>query len=535
MNRHLKIWTIASVAALITAPALTQDTFTYDKLGRLVQVDYDDGQVSKYTYDPAGNRTLVEQGGAPAPLDDLASTAVNTVKEINVLANDTDLNGDTLTIFSVTTPTNGATQKVQIAGFDWVRYTPNTSYSGPDSFSYTVTDGATQVSANVTVDVVSNNGAPVADNETETTNEDVDLIVSPLVGDTDPDNDPLSIGLITAPSHGTATKNGSTITYDPAPDYFGPDSFTYEASDGSLTDIGTVTVTVVSVNDAPVADTDAITTNEDTPGTIDPRIGDTDIENDPLTVTSISQAPSNGVATYTATSVTYTPASNHNGVDMFKYTISDGNGGTAEGQVDVAITAVNDPVIAVDDTEATNEDTPLTFDPRADDIDPDGPALTVTSVTVPQHGTASYTSTSVTYTPAANYNGADNFDYVVSDGLSSDTGRVDFTVNAVNDSPDAVVDNYTNVNKLVWTTLNVRVNDTDPEGDTLTITAVNDGPSTVEIINGGTQVRYKCTGAACGEPQDFNYTISDGNGGTDVGTVNVTHQSGGGGGGGPDP
>src|SRR5262249_18130989 len=163
-----------------------------------------------------------------------------------------------------------------------------------------------------------------------------------------------------------------------------------------------------------------------------------DVDGDNLTVTKITQ-PAHGSASYTASGVTYAPAANYNGADSFTYSISDGHRGSATGTDPNSVTQVNDPPVAGADSATTAEDTAVTISVLANDTDVDGDSLTVTGVTQPAHGSASYTASGVTYTPAANYNRSDSFTYSISDGHSGTaTGTVSITVTAVNDPPVAV-------------------------------------------------------------------------------------------------
>ena len=130
------------------------------------------------------------------------------------------------------------------------------------------------------------NDAPVAVNDSYSTNEDTPLTVNApgvLGNDTDVDGDSLTAVLVTGPTHGTLTLNSNgSFTYTPTANYNGPDSFTYRVSDGSaLSNIATVSLTVTAVNDAPVAVNNSYSTNEDTQLTVSApgvRGNDTDVE-----------------------------------------------------------------------------------------------------------------------------------------------------------------------------------------------------------------------------------------------------------------
>jgi len=125
-----------------------------------------------------------------------------------------------------------------------------------------------------------------------------------------------------------------------------------------------------------------------------------------------------GVAAVLADStITYTPEANFNGVGGFTYMVSDGHGGTATSSVSVTVTPVNDAPSAADDVAVTAGDTAVTVQVLANDSDPDGDSLLVSTVTAPQHGTVAVNADgSVEYTPAASYLGTDSFGYTIHTG-----------------------------------------------------------------------------------------------------------------------
>ena len=373
---------------------------------------------------------------APTAVDDTATTDEDTTVDIDVVTNDTDAEGDTLSVTSVTTPGNG-TAVIVSGSTTTVTYTPNANVNGSDSFDYTLSDGTDTDTGTVTVTVTAVDDAPTAVDDNASTDEDTVVDINVVSNDTDPEEDTLSVTSVTTPSNGTAViTSGSTttVTYTPNANVNGSDTFDYTLSDGTETDTGTVTVAVAAVNDAPTAVDDTATTDEDTAVDIAVVTNDTDAEGDTLSVTSVT-TPGNGTAVITSgstTTVTYTPNANFNGSDTFDYTVSDGTD-TDTGTVTVTVTAVDDAPTAVDDTAATAKNTAVDIAVTANDTDPDGDTLSVTSVTTPGNGTAEIVSgstTTVTYSPNTNFNGADSFNYTLSDGTGADTGTVTVTVGA---------------------------------------------------------------------------------------------------------
>jgi VCBS repeat-containing protein len=159
--------------------------------------------------------------------------------------------------------------------------------------------------------------------------------------DTDVDGNPLTATLLTSPVNGGLTLNANgSFTYTPNTNFNGTDSFTYLINDGSLTsNTATVTLTINSLNDAPVATNDAFSTEQNQPLTIavaNLLTNDTDIENNPLTVTGVSNAV-NGTVSLVNGQITFTPNSTFSGNASFQYAISDGQGGTDNATVNITV------------------------------------------------------------------------------------------------------------------------------------------------------------------------------------------------------
>ena len=190
-------------------------------------------------------KTSGNQGNAPVAVDDTATVAEDSEVSVAVLSNDSDADGDTLTIESFTQGTNGS---VVISGSNLV-YTPSANFNGSDSFSYTINDGTGLTdTATVSVTVTAVNDNPVANDDSATTEEDVAVTINLVANDTDIDGDSLSIESVGTASNGSVVNNGNgTVTYTPNAGFFGSDSFTYVVSDGSATDTATVRVTVTEV------------------------------------------------------------------------------------------------------------------------------------------------------------------------------------------------------------------------------------------------------------------------------------------------
>jgi hypothetical protein len=470
----------------------------------------------------------------PDAMNDSATIAEDSGSNaINVLANDIDVDGDTLTISSNTNGSNGTVAITE--GGTSVTYTPNANFSGTDSFIYTVSDGRGGTdTATVNVTVTSVNDPPVANDDSASVAEDSGAnTLNVRANDTDPDGNTLSVTVVTQGTNGTVaiTGSGTGVSYTPATNFNGSDSFTYTISDGNGgTDTATVNVTVTSVNDAPDAVNDETTVAEDSSANaVNVLSNDTDADGDTLSITAKTNG-TNGTVTITGggTGVTYTPNANFNGLDSFTYTVSDGNGGTDTASVNVTITSINDNPDAVDDAATVAEDSGAnSLNVVANDTDSDGDTLSITAKTNGTNGTVTITGggTGVTYTPNANFNGSDSFTYTISDGNGgTDTATVNITVTSVNDAPDAVNDSATVDEDSGANALSVLANDSilPDTGETLSITAKTNGANgTVVITGGGTGLTYTPAAGYVGS-DSFTYTISDGNGGSDTATVSVT-------------
>ena len=476
---------------------------------------------------------------APVAVDDSAVTNEDTAVTITVLSNDSDIDGDILSVTAVTGALNGS---AAINPDNTITYTPNANYNGSETLTYTVIDGnggSDTATINITVNAV--NDAPIAVDDIASGDQDTVILGNVLLNDSDIDGGVLSVVAATI-----NTVNGGAVdlltdgsfVYTPASGYYGADSFDYTVQDGQGgSDVGTVNITVnqvVVTNTPPVAVDDAFTGNEDAVITgnvlVDNGSGaDSDVDLDTLSVTAGTFATTNGSVTIAANGAfTYTPNANYNGADSFAYTLLDGQGGSDIGNVNLTINAVNDNPVATDDSAVTNEDTAVTISVLSNDSDIDGDILSVSAVTGPLNGSAVINlDNTITYTPNANYNGSETLTYTVIDGNGgSDTATINITVNAVNDAPVAADDAFTG-NEDAVITGNVLVDngsgaDSDADLDTLSVTA-----GTFATTNGS--VTILANGAFTYTPNanyngadSFSYTVLDGNGGSDTGLVNLT-------------
>src|SRR6056297_1121023 len=325
---------------------------------------------------------------APVAVDDVATTNEDTQVDIDVLANDSDVDGglDPATVSVTSGPANGAASVNTTTGV--ITYTKSGDFNGTDRFVYEVCDDGTPLpalctTATVSINVDPVNDAPTADAGAASTDEDTPVTVT-LTG-SDVEGDPLIFAIASAPasgSLGTINQVDATtaeVVYTPNADFNGADSFTFTVNDGTDTSPAqTFTITVNPVDDPPVAVDDSATVTEDDPATaIDVLLNDTDIDGGPISIASASQ-PAGGTVVITGggTGLTYQPDPNFcndgSPTDDFSYTLTPGG---SIATVAVTVTCQNDaPVIAFPSGGTSFDNTgPVLLDPAATLNDVDSP------------------------------------------------------------------------------------------------------------------------------------------------------------------
>ncbi len=592
-----------------------------------------------------GYALIIVDDQGPDAIDDTATTNANVAKVINVFANDIDSDGNGISVDSVSVPAHGS---VVDNGDGTITYTPAVDYYGSDSFTYTIVDLDGSIStATVTLTV---NALPVG------TDDDIWVVENTayttgnlLLDDIDADNDVLSISSVTDGAHGTVVSNGDgTVTYTPAADYDGSDSFTYTVSDGNGgSDIVTVNVTVVdtysmasdytgywNLDDAGglVAD-DSVAVNDGdlvngpvwTAGVVGGALDFDGVDDYVVTGREISDSFTisfwmNTTSTGTEVGVQWYDGSGlvdaeqtlwvgDFGVSLLGDNIAFGIGDPVN-HVDTTIistSAVNDGlwnyvtatrsaetgeitlyINGVQEAQTTanleslidtnfirfgsiqtgtyfydglldeikiydrdlsdqevynlyrsvenndptgtgesitvTEDVPLTTgNLLANDIDADGDTFTITAVSSGSHGSVVDNGDgTVTYTPVADYYGADSFTYTITDVYGgADIVTANVTVNGVADAPIGSVDHISVTEDVLTVSGNLLANDVDADNDVLSIIGVTDGSHGSVLNNGDGTVTYLPDDNYSG-PDSFTYTVSDGNGLLDIVTVNVT-------------
>jgi len=456
----------------------------------------------------------------PVANNDTTTTLEDNAVSINVVnpipssaSTDTDIDG-TVNPSTVDLQPGGAINNNGVsAGGNWtvtpgglVTYTPNANFNGLDSISYTVNDddGAVSNIAWVFVNVIPVNDAPIANNDPYIINEDSTLVVNITTNDDDIDGtintatvdlNPSLPGIQNTiiTSAGTWTVNPlGVLTFVPVPDTCGfTATLPYTVNDnlGLTSNIANVLVTIICVNDPPVAINDCDTTFEDTPITFNILANDYDIDSpiapqtadlDTLTV-GVQDTIYNVFGTWILDAfgnLTYSPAPNFTGVATIYYTVCDTNLALSNvASIKVVVLPVDDAPVAVNDTTSTNEDTAVTFNITTNDYDVDG-NLNISTVVLdttsnPTYGTWSVNNLgNVTYTPAPNFNGTATITYTILDstGLISNVAAIVVIVNPINDTPIVDADYaFTSINLCVSGDM-LTIGDYDPDTTLLYVT-----------------------------------------------------------------
>ncbi|WP_305455485.1 retention module-containing protein [Photobacterium leiognathi] len=513
---------------------------------------------------------------APVANPDSFTTGEDTSITVNLTKNDSDVDGDKLTVKEINgTPLTGGEQtvvvdngKIVIADDGGMTFVPSDNYHGDVTVPYTITDGDKTATSTVTIHVTPINDAPVANPDSFTTDEDTSITVNLTKNDHDVDGDKLTVkeinGTTVTPGHEQTivVDNGKIViahdggmTFVPSDNYHGDVTVPYTITDGDKTATSTVTIHVTPVNDAPVANPDSFTTDEDTSITVNLIKNDSDIDGDKLTVKEINGIPLTGVEQTIVVDhgkiviahdggMTFIPSDNYHGDVTVPYTITDGDK-SAISTVTIHVTPVNDAPFANPDSFTTDEDTSITVDLTKNDSDVDGDKLTIKeingtpltggeqTVVVDNGKIVIAHDGGMTFVPSDNYHGDVTVPYTITDGDKTATSTVTIHVTPINDAPVANPDSFT-TGEDTSITVDLIKNDHDIDGDTVTIKEINGTPvtpgheQTIVVDNGKIVIAHD--GGMTFVPSDnyhgdvtVPYTITDGDKtATSTVTIHVT-------------
>ena len=466
--------------------------------------------------------TIEPLNDIPVAETDFFEVIEDTPKTITVaelLENDTDEDGDTLTIIEVFDATNGT---VTFDGAE-VIFTPTPNYDGGAQFKYTVSDGqGGEATTTVGLDVISTNLAPVIGVDRRDGVEDTPItiaIADLLLNDSDPNGDDISFVSFTQNgSDGLAFENQfGEIQFNPSDDANGVITWTYTITDGRLETTGLIELDFAAVNDGPTAREDSgFVTAEDTTIAIafaDLTVNDTDVEGDAFSVINAFDGV-NGDVTFDTEFAYFTPRADYFGNAGFTYTLQDVNGASSEGYVALSVTPEDDLPIAVTDSGyVLDEDTFIDIDPVdlvANDYDPDGGGVTFLRMK-PAIGLTDNGDGTFRYTPDADDFGLVTLAYVIDGGNGVEvTGEVRLNVLPISDDPIANDDALNGTEDTVLTVLGRALtgNDDDADGQALTITGFANAVGVSVALNRFGEVVITPDADFNGNAS-FDYTVED--------------------------
>ncbi len=368
---------------------------------------------------------------------------------------------------------------------------------------------------------------PVAKPDRATTQEDEPVPITLMASD--PDRENLTYNIVKGPSYGTLSGKAPEMTYTPASNYHGQDSFTFSINEAKAgKNQATISITVLAVNDAPIAYRRSETTKVNK--SITTTLTGNDVDGDPLTFI-ISKEPEHGTLTFDSNfningKLIYTPGPRFEGADTFSFKLNDGKLDSPPATVFINVLPNILPV-AKSLSVTTPEDTPVQIGLTGSD--PDSDPLSYIMISEPIHGRLNGTAPNLTYTPNNNFHGSDSLSFKVNDGTDDSTpATVSIKVSSVNDPPTANDDTVVTIEDTPAVNIDVLANDTDIDNegrylylDTFSVTAVTQGSNGTVTINPDGTLSYDPNENFYGS-DEFTYTVSDNKGDTDTAKVNVT-------------
>ncbi|MGR5396992.1 tandem-95 repeat protein [Vibrio harveyi] len=447
--------------------------------------------------------------------------------DADLLAGATDIDGDNLTVDGISY--TGSDGVLTDHGDGTYTFAPNENFNGDVSFSFGVSDGSETVPANVDVSVTPVNDPPVAGSTSYTVDEDNAITISDeqLLANSSDVEGAVSIDSVTySGTDGVFQDNGDgTYTFMPNENFSGDISLDVIVADeqGAI-DETTAGITVIEVNDPPVAGPTSYTIDEDSVLTFSESqilANASDIEGD-VELVGISYEGSDGIFTVNGDGTcSFAPNENFNGQVQLDVTIQDENGATVDTHINVDVLPINDPPVSGDLAYTINEDSSITLSQeqllaKAGDIDSEN--LEAINLSTDDNATIQYNDDgSYTITPDENYNGDLDltFDIIDNDGGSVQVG-LDITVNPVNDLPQAQDQQFTveEDGTLLFTDADLLEGASDIDGDDLSIENVlYTGADGVLTDNGDGTYSFAPNENFNGDVQ-FTFDVSDGTGST---------------------
>ncbi|WP_420031229.1 tandem-95 repeat protein [Vibrio toranzoniae] len=440
----------------------------------------------------------------------------------DLLTGATDIDGDDLSVEGVTY--TGADGVLTDNGDGTYSFAPNENFNGDVNFSFDVSDGTDTVQANIDVSVTPENDPPVAGSTSYTVHEDNSITISNeqlLANSSDIEGEVAVDSVTYSGADGVFEDNGDgTYTFSPNANFNGEVSLDVVVTDEEgATEATTAGITVLEVNDPPIAGSTSYSVNEDEVITISAEqllANASDIEGE-VAIDSVNYVGSDGIFTDNGDGTfSFAPNANFDGDVSLDVVVTDEDGATAATTTSIDVLPVNDAPVSGDLAYSIDEDGSITLSQEqllAQASDVDGDDLTASNLsagdnaTVVDNGDGTFT-----VTPGTDFNGNIDLNFDISDGTESIVANADLTVNPVNDLP-TTSDVYANVdedNVITITQEQLLANSADIEGDDLVasgLTLVGDDATIVDNGDGTFSITPS---------ENFNgyidvaYSISDG-------------------------
>ena len=432
------------------------------------------------------------------------------IEKALLLENDVEPGESYPRIIEVGDPINGTVSMKETS----ITFVHDGSETTTGAFVYTVSDGMD--TATVTIAVRPVNDPPAAADDAAVMDEGETLLLEEsvlLFNDSDAEGDALNISAVGEPVNGTVRLDGTTIIFVHDGSETTTGAFAYTVSDGVETATATVTVAISPVNDSPNATDDIATVGEGETLLLEESVllfNDSDAEGDTLNISALGE-PVNGTVRLDGTTIIFVHDGSETTTGAFAYTVSDGVE-TATATVTIAISPVNDPPNATDDIATVGEGETLLLEESVllfNDSDAES-SLMLSGVGNAINGTVGMDGTTITYVHDGSETTSGAFMYTVTDGVETTIATVTITVRPVNDPPTAVGDTAVvdQGETLLMEQLVLLLNDSDPEGEMLSILAVRDAANG-KVRMDGTTITYVHDGSET-STGGFAYAVSDG-------------------------
>ncbi|EJG0479211.1 tandem-95 repeat protein [Vibrio alginolyticus] len=496
----------------------------------------------EFTYDVTDGEEVVAAGldltvtpvnDAPEPQDQaftVGEDGLLTFTDADLLTGATDVEGDNLTVEGVTY--TGADGVLTDNGDGTYSFAPNENFNGDVNFTFDVSDGADTVTANIDVTVTPENDPPVAGSTSYTVHEDNSITISDeqlLANSSDIEGDVAISSVSYSGNDGVLEINGDgTYTFSPNENFTGDVSLDVVVvdEDGAV-DTTTAGITVLEVNDPPIAGVTSYTIDEDEVITISAEqllANSSDIEGE-VALDSVSYSGSEGIFTDNGDGTfSFAPNQNFNGEVNLDVVVVDEDGATASTTANIDVLPINDAPVSGGLAYSVDEDNSITLSQEqllVQATDVEGDALTASNLVV--DGDATVTANddgSFTITPDANFNGDIDITFDINDGSDTIVATADLTVNPVNDLPQPEDQAFTigEDGVLTFTDQDLLDGATDIDGDDLSVEGVTyTGADGVLTDNGDGTYSFAPNENFNGDV-NFTFDVSDG---TDTVTANI--------------